>query len=263
MQETTKKYETLEFRVTNQVAWLTLNRPDKLNAFTSQMNKEIIKALQLANKDSEVRAIVITGAGKAFCSGEDLSSLGEGDDYREIILKRYKPMMEQLAKVEKPTIAAVNGAAAGAGFSLALGCDFRIASEKASFIQAFINIGLVPDSGSLYYLPRIIGMAKALELTMLGEKVKANEAKEYGLVMKVVSPETLEEETQAFAERLANKPTKAIGLIKRYIQQSFETTLEDMLDDEAYAQKIASQTEDYKEGVQAFFDKRTPEYKGY
>ena len=256
-------YETINYDVKNQVAWISLNRPDKLNAFTEQMNKEMIQALKGAKKDTDVRAIVITGEGKAFCSGEDIGGISADADHREMIITRYKPMMETLANVEKPTIAAVNGAAAGAGFSLALGCDFRIASEKASFIQAFINIGLIPDSGSLYYLPRIVGMANALKLTILGEKVKANDAKDYGLVTKVVPPDQLVEETKVFAERLAGMPTKAIGLIKRYIQQSFETTLPEMLDLEAYGQKAAGLTEDYKEGVQAFLDKRKPEYKGY
>lgn len=255
-------YETITYSVENKVAWITLNRPDKLNAFTKQMNKEIIAALKSSNKDPEIRAVVISGAGKAFCSGEDLAGVGEDADHREMILTRYKPMMEELAKVEKPTIAAVNGAAAGAGFSLALGCDFRIASEKAFFLQAFINIGLIPDSGSLYYLPRIVGIAKALELTVLGERIPANEAKEIGLVTDVVSPESLIEETQAFAEKLANKPTKAIGILKRYLYKSFETPLEEMLDFEAYGQKAAGQTKDYKEGVQAFLEKRNPEYTG-
>lgn len=256
-------YETVNCEVKNQVGWLTLNRPEKLNAFTEKMNQEVIQALKSFQKNAEVRAIVITGAGKAFCSGEDLSGLSADADHREMILTRYKPMMMQLAKVEKPIIAAVNGAAAGAGFSLALACDFRFASEKASFIQAFINIGLIPDSGSLYYLPRIVGTAKALELTVLGEKVKANEAKECGLVTKVASADSLNEETQEFAEKLGSKPTKAIGLIKRYMQQSFETPLDQMLDNEAYGQKIAGTTDDYKEGVKAFFEKRAPEYKGY
>src|SRR5699024_5364863 len=203
-------YETINYDVKNQVAWISLNRPDKLNAFTEQMNKEMIQALKGAKKDTDVRAIVITGEGKAFCSGEDIGGISADADHREMIITRYKPMMETLANVEKPTIAAVNGAGAGAGFSLALGCDFRIASEKDSFIQAFINIGLIPDSGSLYYLPRIVGMANALKLTILGEKVKANDAKDYGLVTKVVPPDQLVEETKVFAERLAGMPTKAI-----------------------------------------------------
>lgn len=256
-------YETINYEVKNKVAWIHLNRPDKLNAFTSQMNQEVIQALKTSKKDLDVRAIVIIGEGKAFCSGEDLGGISADADHREMIITRYKPMMEELANIGKPTIAAVNGAAAGAGFSLALGCDFRIASEQASFIQAFINIGLIPDSGSLYYLPRIVGMAKALELTLLGEKVKANDAKSYGLVTKVVAPDRLVDETQGFAERLAGMPTKAIGLIKRYMQQSFETPLEQMLDLEAYGQKAAGLTEDYKKGVEAFLDKRIPEYKGY
>ena len=255
-------YETINYETKNEVGWITLNRPNKLNAFTSQMNQEVIQALKVAKQDDAVRAIVITGEGKAFCSGEDLSGLSADADHKDMIISRYKPMMVALAKIEKPTIAAVNGAAAGAGFSLALGCDFRIASEKSFFIQAFINIGLIPDSGSLYYLPRIIGMAKALELTILGEKVTANDALHYGLVTKVVSPESLIEETQVFAERLAVMPTKAIGLIKRYMQQSFETPLEQMLELEAYGQKVAGSTDDYKEGVQAFFEKRKPVYRG-
>lgn len=255
-------YETINYRIEEQVAWITLNRPDKLNAFTDQMNKDIIAALKASNKNPEVRVVIIAGSGKAFCSGEDLSGIKEDADHREMILTRYKPMMEALANVEKPTIAAVNGAAAGAGFSLALGCDFRIASEKAFFLQAFINIGLIPDSGSLYYLPRIVGLAKALELTILGEKISAKDAKEYGLVTSVVTPNRLIDETQAFAEELASKPTKAIGLLKRYLYKSFETPLEEMLDMEAYGQKAAGQTEDYKEGIKAFMDKRKPKYKG-
>ncbi|WP_156290610.1 enoyl-CoA hydratase-related protein [Oceanobacillus salinisoli] len=256
-------YETIHSEVKNHVGWITLNRPDKLNAFTEMMNREIMEELKLLNQNKEVRAIVITGAGKAFCSGEDLAGLSADADHKEIILSRYKPMIETLASVEKPTIAAINGAAAGAGFSLAIACDFRIASEKASFIQAFINIGLIPDSGSLYYLPRIVGIAKAMELTILGEKLQASEAKHYGLVTKVVAGESLDEETQQFAEKLANKPTKAIGLIKRYLQKSYETPLTQMLDYEANGQKIAGQTKDYSEGVKAFFEKRIPEYKGY
>jgi 2-(1,2-epoxy-1,2-dihydrophenyl)acetyl-CoA isomerase len=256
-------YETIKYDVKNGVAWLTLHRPDKLNAFTEQMNKEVIKALKDASKNKEVRCVVITGEGRAFCSGEDLGSVGEETNHAEILRKRYNPMVLALANFEKPVVASINGVAAGAGLSFALACDFRIASEKASFIEAFIHVGLVPDSGNLFYLPRIVGQAKALELAILGEKISAEEAKEVGLVTKVVTHEALQEKTAEFAERLAKMPTKAIGLIKRYVKESYESSLEQMLEKEAYAQRTAGLTEDHQEGVQAFLDKRRPSFKGY
>lgn len=254
--------ETIDYQLEGGVARITLNRPDKLNAFNGQMHKELTETLKKAKKDADVRAIVLTGAGRAFCSGQDLSDV-EGDiDFGEILRKRYNPLIETLAGIEKPVIAAVNGTAAGAGVSLALACDFRLAHEKASFVEAFINIGLVPDSGNLYFLPRIVGHAKAMELAVLGEKVRANEAKEIGLVTKVISADDWASEVSTFAERLANMPTKAIGLIKRYMRKSWESDLSEVLDHEAYAQKIAGESDDYHEGVQAFLEKRKPDFKG-
>ncbi|HSU80494.1 MAG TPA: enoyl-CoA hydratase-related protein [Candidatus Angelobacter sp.] len=255
-------YETITYEINNQVAWLTLNRPEKLNAFTETMNREVIAVLKEAEDNTEVRALVVTGAGRAFCSGEDLAGLKNELDHGELLRTRYNPMMKQWMKFEKPTIAAVNGAAAGAGMSLALASDFRIAASKASFIQAFVHIGLVPDSGSLYFLPRLVGYAKAVELAMLGEKVSAEDAKNLGLVTKVVSDEALYSETQSFAESLTRLPTKSLGLIKRYMHQSFETSLNQMLENEAFAQRIAGLTEDHREGVSAFLEKRKPQYKG-
>jgi 2-(1,2-epoxy-1,2-dihydrophenyl)acetyl-CoA isomerase len=255
-------FETIKYEVKNGVAWLTLNRPDKLNAFTEQMNKEVSKAVKQAAKDKEARCLVIAAEGKAFCSGEDLSSIGEETNHGEILRNRYNPMVMTLANFEKPIVASINGAAAGAGMSLALACDFRIASEKASFIEAFIHVGLVPDSGNLFYLPRLVGHAKALELAVLGEKIKAEQAKDLGLVTKVVEPEKLQEETAAFAERLATMPTKAIGLIKRYLRESWDSSLDEMLEKEAYAQRTAGLTEDHQEGVNAFLEKRKPQFKG-
>jgi len=255
-------YETIDFNTENGVGWLTLNRPEKLNAFTFTMNQELTDALKRAEKDESVRALVISGSGRAFCAGQDLSSVQGEINLKDTLREGYNPMITRLVGLEKPTIAMVNGAAAGAGMSLALACDFRIASEHTSFLQAFINIGLVPDSGSLYFLPRLVGYAKALELAVLGEKIKADEAKALGLVTKVVPADELEGETRAFAERLAAMPTKAIGLIKRYMQKSFENPLDQMLEWEALAQHTAGQTEDAKEGITAFLEKRKPIYRG-
>lgn len=255
-------FETILYEVRNGVAYLTLNRPDKLNAFTEQMNSEIQKALKQAAADDEVRCLVITGAGRAFCSGEDLGGVTEELDHGEVLRKRYAPMMKMLHRFEKPVVAALNGVAAGAGMSLALACDFRLASEKASFVQAFIHVGLIPDAGNLYYLPRLIGHAKALELAVLGEKVTANQALDLGLVTKVIAEDVWEQEVQAFAERLASMPTKAIGLIKRYMNESWHASFENYLEKEAHGQRIAGLTADHKEGVRAFLEKRKPQFKG-
>jgi 2-(1,2-epoxy-1,2-dihydrophenyl)acetyl-CoA isomerase len=255
-------FETVLYEVRNQVAYITLNRPDKLNAFTEQLNKEIQTAIKNASRDKEVRALVITGAGRAFCSGEDLAGVYDDMDHGEVLRKRYNPMLLELDRCEKPVIAAVNGVAAGAGMSLALACDFRVASEKASFVEAFIHVGLVPDAGNLYYLPRIIGHAKAMELAVFGEKVPADKARELGLVTDVIPMDSWDEKVEAFAERLANMPTKAIGLIKRNLKASWHSNLEDYLERDAQSQRIAGKTADHKEGVQSFMEKRRPVFKG-
>ncbi|HET7628876.1 MAG TPA: enoyl-CoA hydratase-related protein [Bacillales bacterium] len=254
--------DTIKRTVEDGVAWITMNRPDKLNAFNKQMHAELKETLKQVKKDNEVRAVVLTGEGRAFCSGQDLADVGEDADFSEILRKRYNPLIESITSLEKPVIAAVNGTAAGAGMSLALACDFRLAHEKASFIEAFINIGLVPDSGSLYFLPRLVGHAKAMELAVLGEKVRADEAEKLGLVTKVIPDAEWEEAVKAFAERLANMPTKAIGLIKRYMNKSWENDLSEVLENEADAQQIAGYSADYKEGVQAFLEKRKPKFTG-
>jgi 2-(1,2-epoxy-1,2-dihydrophenyl)acetyl-CoA isomerase len=255
-------FETLLYEVRNQVAYLTLNRPDKLNAFTEQLNREILAGIKSASRDPNVRALVITGAGRAFCSGEDLSAVSQGLDHGEVLRKRYNPMLLELDACEKPVVAAINGVAAGAGMSLALACDFRVASEKASFIEAFIHVGLVPDAGNLFYLPRIIGHAKAMELAVFGEKITAEKAKELGLVTHVVSIHNWDKEVSAFAERLANLPTKAIGLIKRNLKASWHENLKEFLERDAQSQRIAGQTADHVEGVTSFLEKRVPLFKG-
>ncbi|RXT08799.1 enoyl-CoA hydratase-related protein [Ammoniphilus sp. CFH 90114] len=256
-------YETILFDRVGGVAKITMNRPDKFNSFTEQMHKELMDALKKSEKDAEIRCIVLTGAGKAFNAGQDLGEVQGGKvDFGAFLRNRYNPLITQLQKIEKPIIAAVNGVAAGAGMSLALACDIRLVSEKASFADVFVNIGLVPDSGGCYFLPRIVGMGKALELAMTGDKVTAEEAYRIGLANKVVALESFDQEVMEYANRLANLPTKGMGLIKRTMYKGLTMGLEETLEYEAYAQEIAGATHDHQEGVQAFFEKRPPVFKG-
>src|SRR6185437_10318118 len=192
-------FETIRYEVADGVAWLYLNRPDKLNAFIAQMKREIKDAVKAASNDDEVRCIVITGEGRAFCSGQDLSEVDENMDHGQVLRDHYGPMMKQIRQCDKPIIAAVNGVSAGAGFSLALACDFRLVSEHASFINAFIHVGLIPDSGNLYYLSQIVGQSKALELSILGEKIAAPEAVSIGLANRLIRSEAWDEEVNSFA----------------------------------------------------------------
>lgn len=261
-QEGCQLSQVVSYSIKNKVGWLTLDRPDQLNAFTEEMRNEIQTFLKKAEADPHVRCIVITGNGKGFSAGQDLKDLDDRPDYGELLRKGYNPLIKQLSQLEKPIIAAINGVAAGAGMSLALACDFRVASEKASFIEAFIHIGLVPDSGSFYYLPRLVGHQKALELFTLGEKITAKQAFDMGLLTKLTSSDAFLEETTAFAEKLAQLPTEAFGLIKRALKQSWDSSLDEVLELEAQAQRIASQTADHQEGVAAFLEKRKPVFKG-
>ncbi|MCM3394464.1 enoyl-CoA hydratase-related protein [Cytobacillus sp. FSL W8-0315] len=255
-------FETVKYEVANGVAWISLNRPDKLNAFTEQLNKEVQQSIKQASRDKEVRCLVITGEGRAFCSGQDLQGVNEDMDHGEVLRRFYNPMVLELHKCKKPVIAAVNGVAAGAGMSLALACDFRLLSDKASFLEAFVHVGLVPDAGNLYFLPKLIGHAKAMELAVLGEKVNAQEAKELGLATKVIPMEKWQDEITAFAERLASMPTAAIAIIKKNLKASWESTLEECLERDAQGQRLAGLTLDHKEGVAAFMQKRKPVFQG-
>jgi len=254
-------FETIRYDVKDGIAWLILNRPDKLNAFIAQMNREVKDAIKEASFDEQVRCIVITGEGRAFCSGQDLSEVDEHMDHGQVLRDHYGPMIKQIRQCEKPIVAAVNGVAAGAGFSLALACDFRLVSERASFLNAFIHVGLIPDSGNLYYLTQLVGQSKAAELAILGEKVPATEAVAMGLANRLIPSETWEEDVSAFATRLAALPTKAIGLIKGSLMTISELSFEEYLEHEAQGQRIAGLTKDHREGINAFMKKRKPVFK--
>jgi 2-(1,2-epoxy-1,2-dihydrophenyl)acetyl-CoA isomerase len=257
-------YKTLKLDVTKKVATLTLNRPDRFNAFNDEMSFEMQDALKQITRDAEARAVVLTGEGKAFCSGQDLKDISgkKSRDLSESLYKRYNPIIRAMRNMPKPIIGKVNGVAAGAGCSLALACDMVVASDKASFIEVFINVGLVLDSGSSYFLPRTVGSAKAFELATMGTKVSAEEALQLGLVNRVASPEEIDGVVQEITDYYANAPTKAVGMMKKMLNKSTVSDLETMLEYEAYCQKIAGYSKDYAEGVAAFVEKRRPKFTG-
>jgi 2-(1,2-epoxy-1,2-dihydrophenyl)acetyl-CoA isomerase len=246
---------------------VTLNRPDVLNSFTMPMARALQEALDEADRDESVRALLLTGAGRAFCAGQDLEEALPRDGrqappIRDIVARSYNPIIRRLRKIEKPVVCAVNGVAAGAGANIALACDFVIAAEEASFVQAFVRIGLVPDSGGTFFLPRLAGLARAAAMTMLGEKVSARQANDWGMIHAVCSGDRLMDEALALANRLAALPTKAIGLTKRAFNASLAQDLEAQLELEERLQGKAGETEDYREGVAAFHEKRPPRFTG-
>lgn len=246
------------------VATVTLNRPEVFNSFNGQLVEEVKLALEDCKVDEEVRVIVLTGAGKAFCAGQDLQEI-VGDNapsLSTILSDRLNPLVKLIREIEKPIIAAVNGVAAGAGANIALVCDATIATASASFIQAFSKVGLIPDSGGTYFLPRLIGVQRAMALMMTGDRLSAQKAEDMGLIYKAVPDSSFQKEVDEFAKRLSKMPTKAIGLTKRALNYSFENTLERQLAIEDNLQSEASLTDDFKEGVAAFVEKRHPVFKG-
>jgi 2-(1,2-epoxy-1,2-dihydrophenyl)acetyl-CoA isomerase len=243
------------------VQTITLNRPDVLNAFNRALHKALREALNEA-RDPEVRAVVLTGAGRGFSAGQDLKEFGETPDVSDALRESYHPNVLAIRALEKPVIAAVNGVCAGAGLSLACVCDFRIAADDARFVPGFIGIGLVPDAGGTYFLHRLLGAARAFEWMSSNRRLTAAEAHAWGLVSEVVEPDALQARAAEVAAIYAALPTRAIGMTKRLFDQADNATLEEQLEMEAQLQAAATQTEDFREGVAAFLEKRSPKFSG-
>jgi len=257
-------YKFLKLEIGQGIGRITLNRPEVYNAFNDGLSYELQGALKEVKKSNRVRVVGLTGEGKAFCSGQDLkaSSKEETRSFSESLHKRYNPIIRGIRNMPKPVICRLNGVAAGAGCSLALACDLIIASKEATLIEVFINIGLVLDSGSSYFLPRILGSARSFEISTMGSKVSAQQAFDWGLVNQVVDANELDSAIERYTRYFATAPTKAIGLIKKMLNRSFTASLEDTLDYEAYCQEIAGRSKDYQEGLKAFIEKRRPKFVG-
>jgi 2-(1,2-epoxy-1,2-dihydrophenyl)acetyl-CoA isomerase len=258
-------HETVLYGETNGVATIALNRPEKLNAFDGRMHEELHEALDGAAADDEVRCVVLRGEGRGFSAGADLKSEDlsrEAPDLGEYLRRTYSRTITKIVAMEKPVLASLHGPVYGAGVGLALACDLRVAAESARFSVAFIKIGLMPDAGVSYFLPRVVGLGRAMEMCMLGDAVDAEEAYRIGLVNRVVPDESLEGETAALASRLAAMPTRTLGSIKQALYASFESDLDTALEREAVGQTLCGRTADHQEGVAAFFEKREPAFTG-
>lgn len=252
-------------KIENKIAFITLNRPEVFNSFNREMALSLQKNLDDCESNPEVRAIVLTGNGKAFCAGQDLKEVTSpklNPGFKKILEEHYNPIITRIRSIKKPIIGAINGVAAGAGANIALACDVVVAHEKVSFIQAFSLIGLIPDSAGTYFLPRLIGFQKAQALAMLGDKISAEDAEKMGMIYKVIPFENFENDVNQLASKLANMPTKALGMIKELFNKSLNNNLEDQLALESKLQIEAAQSEDYAEGVAAFIEKRQPNFKG-
>lgn len=256
--------KTIEHYIEDKVCIIKLNRPNVFNSFNKEMAMQMQAILDDCEENKEVRAILLTGQGKAFCAGQDLQEITDpsGPELSVIVREHYNPIIKRIRNIEKPIVCAVNGVAAGAGANIALACDITIAGKSAAFIQAFSKIGLIPDSGGTFFLPRIIGMQKATALMMLADKVMADDAEKMGMIYKVCSDESLMEETLKVTKKLASLPTIGLGLTKRALNKSMANNLTAQLALEDELQTAAGKTYDYNEGVAAFLEKRIPNFKG-
>jgi 2-(1,2-epoxy-1,2-dihydrophenyl)acetyl-CoA isomerase len=259
-----QSFTTIRLDVVDAIATITLDRPDALNALTVAMKGELLAALRTIARDRSIRSVVLTGAGRAFCAGQDLKERLEPDaaPLAVELRERYNPIIRAMRALDQPIVGAINGVAAGAGASLAFACDIRLAAEAASFVLAFGRIGLVPDSGATWFLPRLIGPAKAAELALLGTSLSAAEAERVGLVSRVVAADELPAEARTAAAGLAELAPRALALTKRALQRTWSVDLDDALEDEAYRQGIAGATSDHAEGLAAFLEKRPPRFTG-
>lgn len=259
-------FQTLDFSIENNLARITLNRPDKLNSFNNTMHMEMRDALKAIKRDKSVRCLLLSGNGRGFCAGQDLSerkfSRNEKPDLGATLDEYYNPMLRTLRNFPFPVVCAVNGIAAGAGANIALSCDIILAAKSASFIQAFCKIGLVPDCGGTWTLTQQLGRGRAMALAMLGEKISAEQAQNYGMIYRCVDDQDLNAEALEVASQLAAGPTRGLGLIKRAINAATENSFDQQLDLERDLQRIAGRSNDYREGVAAFLEKRKPEFKG-
>lgn len=260
-------FDTIIFEVNGGLAKLILNRPDKLNSFNAQMHQEIRECMKRVEREDEIRCLLISGKGRGFCAGQDLgdrdvSPDAEIPDLGESIEKNYNPLLRRIKALEKPVICAVNGVAAGAGANIALACDIVLAARSASFIQSFSRIGLVPDSGGTWSLPRQVGHARAMGLSMLGDKLTAEQAVEWGMIWSCLDDDKLMIEAEKLALHLATQPTRGLGYIKRAINASSTNSFDQQLDLERDLQRLAGRTQDYREGVNAFMNKRKPKFSG-
>ncbi|MDN8267907.1 2-(1,2-epoxy-1,2-dihydrophenyl)acetyl-CoA isomerase PaaG [Acinetobacter baumannii] len=260
-------YQNIVAEEKNGVGYLTFNRPKALNSFNVDMHREVAEVLNLWTKNPDVRCVVISGEGRGFCAGQDLGDRvvdpnAEAPDLGYSIETYYNPLIKTIVNMPKPVICAVNGVAAGAGANIALACDLVIAAKSANFVQAFCRLGLVPDSAGTWFLPRAVGHARAMGLALLGDKLPAETAKEWGMIWDVVEDAELKTKVTELAERLAKQPTFGLSLIKKAIHQSSNNTFDEQMLLERDLQRIAGRSEDYREGVQAFMNKREPNFKG-
>ncbi|QQC85673.1 2-(1,2-epoxy-1,2-dihydrophenyl)acetyl-CoA isomerase PaaG [Acinetobacter bereziniae] len=260
-------YQTIIVEEKNAVGYLTFNRPKQLNSFNEKMHHEVSQTLKTWAKDLNIRAVVISAEGRGFCAGQDLADRvvdpnADAPDLGVSIEKYYNPLIKLITEMQKPVICAVNGVAAGAGANIALACDIVLAAKSASFIQAFCRLGLVPDSGGTWFLPRLVGRAQAMGLAMLGDKIPAEKAEQLGMIWQSVADEQLKAEAEKLAEHLATQPTYGLSLIKKAIHAAADNSLDDQLILERDLQRLAGRSSDYKEGVQAFMQKRSLEFKG-